>query len=267
MSLGFGLATVTFSPIPSIGGVLGKVAKDVSAKQSRSRASKPAPSPRDNSSSNSDRSDSISFDRQNGSHYRTSAGHGVGFFQPLNCNRHECGSSAGSVSRKPIDTELRLTYQNVSGSDGSLNGFLRLSHGSFGLAFNSSSYFESDRLGGKGSPEDQTRLTTWDVTAQVRSFELGPHTTSWVGFGLGQVHSNAFETLSGGVLAGHVRHSLSPGLHILGSARGMIYTDDIKAGELRAAVTASVLHLGYRYLEFNAGPPLHGPELGIALSF
>lgn len=46
-----------------------------------------------------------------------------------------------------------------------------------------------------------------------------------------------------------------------------MYTDDIGAGEIRAGVTAAVLHAGYRYLEFNAGPGLHGPEVGIALHF
>ncbi len=178
-----------------------------------------------------------------------------------------CSQPGGVGVGAAVHGELSLTYENVVGSDGAINGFFRLSLGSVGLAFNSVSFFESDRLDGKASPEQQTRITAWDVSLQARTLRIGDDTTGWIGLGLGFLHSNTFDTATGGVVSAHFRHSLSSQLHIDGSVRGMMYTDDIKAGEIRAGVTASVLHVGYRYLEFNAGPPLRGPEVGIALYF
>jgi hypothetical protein len=71
----------------------------------------------------------------------------------------------------------------------------------------------------------------------------------------------------GPTVGAELEHMFTPSLRASGSARYYVLEHDMRASELRAAVGASFLSLGYRVFRFNVGPALRGPEVGVALRF
>jgi len=67
-----------------------------------------------------------------------------------------------------------------------------------------------------------------------------------------------------GVLGGvTVEHAMTRQLWLLADAHRMYLSDDIRANELRAGVRFGWLQASIRMLDFNVGPPLYGPEVGL----
>lgn len=64
----------------------------------------------------------------------------------------------------------------------------------------------------------------------------------------------------GGVVA---EHSLSAHSALVGSARVMQFPDDIRAASLRAGVRFRHVQASFSILDFNVGPALYGPEIGV----
>jgi hypothetical protein len=72
------------------------------------------------------------------------------------------------------------------------------------------------------------------------------------------------DTAISGVLGGvHVEHELSPRTSIIGDASVMAFQADVRAAALRAGVRYRMVQLSLRMLDFNVGPALYGPELGV----
>jgi hypothetical protein len=64
-------------------------------------------------------------------------------------------------------------------------------------------------------------------------------------------------------LGARVVHSLSPRLALLGDAEGMFFSHDVRAFGGRVGVRFEHVELAFRALDFNVGPALFGPELGV----
>jgi hypothetical protein len=64
----------------------------------------------------------------------------------------------------------------------------------------------------------------------------------------------------GGVVA---EHSLSKDSTLVGAARVMRFPDDIRAASIRAGVRFHHVQASFSILDFNVGPALYGPELGV----
>jgi hypothetical protein len=67
-----------------------------------------------------------------------------------------------------------------------------------------------------------------------------------------------------GMLGGvYAEHSLSKHTTLIGAARVMGFQDDVRAASVRAGVRYRHLQASFSVLDFNVGPALYGPELGI----
>jgi hypothetical protein len=161
--------------------------------------------------------------------------------------------------------DLYLGVQDVRDSDGSVSLALRASHEWFGIGFAGTSYFEEVPHGPDG-PES-IRLDVWGLSGALRIVGGGAEPTElWLSGGLAGASSSEFQ-IFGGVVGAELDHRLGGELGIGASARLYAWQDDVRATELGVAARASVLRIGYRVLAFNVGPPLKGPELGIAVRF
>jgi len=254
------LASVSLSIAPTanevLAGPLGELNRDIGKQQDRSRSG---------SSSSSGSNDRVDHDHHN---HRDWHGDGYGhrYARPSGVVVLDRRHPTSNFVPAPFHVSLAASYQNVSGSDGALNGDIHIGHGNVALSLSGSSYSESDQVR-KGEATTDSTLTRWDLQIQGRSLRTA-NTELWIGGGIGQLRGSGFEPLTGLSLGLEAKHRLAArGFGIYGGARGIIYEDDLKATELRAGLKASVLRVGYRYFELNVGPPLHGPELGVALQF
>ena len=75
------------------------------------------------------------------------------------------------------------------------------------------------------------------------------------------------QTLIGATAGLRVERHVAGDIGVTFHARGSYYTHDIVGIESEVAVDLWLLRVGYRLLAFDVGPPLHGPEVGISLSF
>ena len=162
--------------------------------------------------------------------------------------------------------DLYLGAQTVENSDGAVTGFIHLSHRGLGLGLSNTSYFESvPQTEGMEGPT-QIRMDMRALSVLARVLDLG-HTEVWLHGGIGESRSTEFARLAGPLLGAAVERELSDALAVEGSARHFRLEHDVNATELRVSLKASVLTVGYRSLQFNVGPPLHGPEAGLTLRF
>lgn len=254
------LAALLFIGAPlAEAGNLGKVGKAVSRQQNRSSGG-------GGSSGTSDRPPrEPTRDRRATEQYADGyyAGRGSYYYTTYRAPCDGCAPVAIQQRRrfKP-ELHFKATYENVRDSDGSINLDSRVVSGPFGFGFSVSSYFE-----GAQHVEGNVRMTMWEGNIGGQVLQLGADTELWLTLGVNGLQSNQFDNTIGGGVGAEMRHQIRSGLAIDARARGMMYPDDINATELRAGVTASVLHIGYRRLKFNVGPALEGPELGISLRF
>jgi hypothetical protein len=167
----------------------------------------------------------------------------------------------------PAHIALYLGLHSVEDSDGAAAFSLRTGYGDYGISLSDTSYYE--RVPGLDGRSDMLRLDVWGITGGYRIAQPGPADTTaiWLHGGLGGAHSSTDVEALGLVLGAEVMHNLSGALGIEASARLFVLQDDIRARELRAGIAASVLRVSYRVLDFNVGPALHGPEVGLAISF
>jgi len=158
-----------------------------------------------------------------------------------------------------VDSDFQLGLQILRDSDAAVTGEARFAYGTFVLSVASATYMETL------PNDDLLTLSTWRGTAGYRmvtpgmgslSFEAGPTGTYADGV-------NLIGLVAGVSARGAIRNLLG----VDAAARAYAYTDDVSALEVSAGVRLSVIRLGYRVMKFNVGPPLHGPEFGMAFSF
>ena len=75
-----------------------------------------------------------------------------------------------------------------------------------------------------------------------------------------KVMDSSFVGAVGGV---RIETPLSSSLALVGEAQVMQFSDNVRATSVRAGVKVGPLQASLRMLDFNVGPPLWGPELGV----
>jgi hypothetical protein len=150
--------------------------------------------------------------------------------------------------------------QKVTGSEGSLSIEAAISDGyRFRMIGTLHHYFETQ--------PDMSRITMTMPTlmAGVRVDDLG---ATAVHFDAGVVHASTQDvmgdsSITGPVVALSVEHRLSKQTSILGDVRTMWFEDTVRANGARIGVRHGYLQASFRVLDFNVGPPLYGPEVGV----
>lgn len=170
-------------------------------------------------------------------------------------------ASQGPVT--PVRVSLGLGLHSVEDSDGALVGGVRATLGRFGVDFDGARYIERvPALDGS----DSIHMNVWSLGAMLRAFGEGP-TAIWLSGGVTGASSSEFQSMVGPVVGIELSHELTRDLVARAGARYLMFDQDMYASELRAAVRASFLSVGYRVFQFEVGPPLRGPEVGVALRF
>jgi hypothetical protein len=149
--------------------------------------------------------------------------------------------------------------QSVQDSDGSYSLELRVMYDDFGIGVRNTSFFEREMDG-------YVHLDLRAVTGFYRAYRSG-RTAVFLGAGLGN-----FTTVGGvgqtGLSVGlRAAHGLGGALAVDAEGNSFWFRDDIRANEARVGFQASVLRFSYRIIDFNVGPPLRGPEVGLAFNF
>jgi hypothetical protein len=70
-------------------------------------------------------------------------------------------------------------------------------------------------------------------------------------------------SITGAVGGVHAEHSLTKNTTLIGAAKLMAFQDDVRASSVRAGVRYRHVQASFSVLDFNVGPALYGPELGI----
>jgi hypothetical protein len=121
-------------------------------------------------------------------------------------------------------------------------------------------YFEDQMDSGR------ITMTMPTLTGGIRIDDLGK-TGVWVEGGVVHVQTkgdpNGNTTITGPIAGIRVEHALSPKLSLLGTADGMFFKDDIKAYGGRVGLRYGHLQATFRIVDFNVGPALFGPEVGV----
>ena len=155
---------------------------------------------------------------------------------------------------------LYLGGQSVVDSNGSLTLEMRAWYEDFGLGVRQTSYFE------EAHPR-WLRLDLWAVSGHFRVLADDDDNELWIEGGLGGLRTIDEIYLLGMQGAARVEHAFRPSISVGAEARIYVLEDKVRATEARATFRASVLYLSYRVVDFNVGPPLHGPEVGLGLAF
>jgi hypothetical protein len=178
---------------------------------------------------------------------------------------HTVGSSGPSqpILTGPGRLDLTLGAHSVVDSDGALFGEVRLSKDWIGLGVSSIRYVEHVE---DGKREDDVSLGLTAFTISGRIFR---HDTSevWLDGGLALNGSSEYDTIMGTAWSMRVEHGFNPDLGLRGQVRYYGFEHDVSAWEGWGGVRAWFLQAGYRALQFNVGPPLHGPEAGVFIRF
>ena len=144
-------------------------------------------------------------------------------------------------------------------SNSSLTLEARAWYEDFGLGLRQTSFFE------EAKPR-WLRLDLWAISAHYRALE-GERSELWIEGGLGGFRTVDDLTMVGGQGGLSVEHHLTDMLGLSAEARTYLLENRVTAQELRASFRASILYLSYRLVDFNVGPALHGPEVGLGLTF
>lgn len=150
--------------------------------------------------------------------------------------------------------------QKVHESDGSVSLELSIVDKRFRLNGALTHYFEQQMDGGR------LTMTMPSLTVGVRIDDLGP-TGVWLEGGVvnARTQGDAMgdSTTTGPVFGTRVEHRLSRRTSLLGVAEAMLMKHDVRAYGGRVGVRFGHFQASFRYIDFNVGPALYGPELGM----
>ncbi|MBT8494481.1 MAG: hypothetical protein KJO07_15600 [Deltaproteobacteria bacterium] len=241
------------------GGPLSQTASGVS-----SRTSSGSGSSSSSSSSSSGSSSSSSWDDDDGYDWDdddVSYGYAVNpRANPSVVRLQPPGATPARILYGKPDFEVSVRGMNVIGSGGALDASAHAQSGLVRIFGGNSSFFEDQGGGdtlvvnvyraglglGLGSVEGGTRLF---IDAGVSGFE------------------SPSDSLLGGMAQLELRRRLMPKVWLDGFVRGYWMEYDVRALDVGVGLRASVVRLGFRNLDFNVGPPLYGPELGLSFAF
>lgn len=147
--------------------------------------------------------------------------------------------------------------QKVFESDGSMSVELSLVDPSFRLDAGLTYYYER-QMGG-----DLLTMLMPRLTVGLR-FGDAP---AWIEGGVVNVQTHgdpmSDSSIYGPVIATRLEHPVSARATLFGTAEAMYFKDDIRAYGGRVGVRLGALSASFRILDFNVGPALYGPEVGL----
>jgi hypothetical protein len=152
--------------------------------------------------------------------------------------------------------------QSVAGSTGSFTLEVRATHGDFGLGLRGTTFFESPADPMLPAP----RLDLGTLGAHFRALRDGG-SALWLEVALAGLSTFDNLTLFGAMGGGRLSHDAGAEVGVEAQAHVLVFEDGVRALEVVGSLRLSVLRLSYRLVDFNVGPPLHGPEAGLALTF
>lgn len=172
------------------------------------------------------------------------------------------GYGYGPPSGGSVDVDAYVGLQSVTDSNGSLSAEIRATHANFGIGVHDTSFFEDP---GPGAMQETT-LDLWAIAGHVRLANDGP-TQMWAEAGLAGVKASPDLSFFGAEAGLMVQHHLVAALGLTAGARYYVLEHDVRATEVQAGIHVSILRISYRIVDFNVGPPLRGPEIGVAVRF
>lgn len=122
-------------------------------------------------------------------------------------------------------------------------------------------FYEDQGLG-----REMLTLTMPSLTAGIRVDEGGP-TRVFLEAGLVGARTRydpeMSTSITGGLGGVRVEHRIARKTAVIGDAHAMIFSDGIRARAVRLGARVGVLQASFRVLDFNIGPALYGPEVGL----
>lgn len=163
----------------------------------------------------------------------------------------------------PAHLDLYVGVHPVVDSQGALIGDVRASKDWFGVSASNSSYFE------EGDGKRGAYAVRMDVMAFAVNLRILDRWRSqlWIDGGLSVSTSTEYEAILGSVFGLRAEHEVGADFGLVGQGRMFRFEYDVSAVEAWAGVRAWFVSAGYRVLQFNVGPALHGPEAGLAFHF
>jgi hypothetical protein len=160
----------------------------------------------------------------------------------------------------PARVDLFLGIQKVVESDRSYSASLSFEDKWFRLSGAISEYREDQMDGGT------TAMTVPTLLFGARLSSPGP-TRAFIEGGVAIARTknddSVGSSITGPIAGVHLEHQFR-GPALVGDAHVMMFQDGIKAYRGRVGVRVGVLELGLRVLDFNVGPALYGPEVGLS---
>lgn len=174
------------------------------------------------------------------------------------------GGGGGAGGAGGPDTGRLTVYGAVqqvveSGGAWTIEGQLTMRRLRFGIAY--SRYHEETDAG-------SSALSLPSVTAGLRLDDGSGPTSAF--FDAGYVGLNSEDpqmtstVLPGAVLGVHLEHRITRRVTAIGDAQVMLFDDGIRANQMRAGLRLAWIQASVRVLDFNVGPALWGPEIGLA---
>jgi hypothetical protein len=159
-----------------------------------------------------------------------------------------------------VDADGFAGGQKVFESDGSLTAELALV------------FDRRVRVGGGASHYFEETTPTRRVSMTVPSFAVGMRvspagpTRVWIDGGVVHVRTSdpaGSSSITGTQFNARLERDFGANTMLLGQAGAWLF-EDLQALTARAAVRFHHVEVGVRYLDFTVGPPLWGPEIGVA---
>ncbi len=166
--------------------------------------------------------------------------------------------SAGSTTTPDVD--FYAGAQKVHDSDGSASIEVAVTDGRFRIAGAYSHYFERQTGGGVLTMAMPTLM------GGIRIDDMGD-TKVFVEGGVVHARTNGDQmgdsSITGPIAGVRVEHTLSKDLSLIGDTHKQWFDDNIRATDGRVGVRYKYVQASFRVLDFNVGPALYGPEVGV----
>lgn len=156
--------------------------------------------------------------------------------------------------------ELYAGAQKVHDSDGSWSIEASVTDFRLRIKLAASRYYETLPDG------DRLTMTMPQLTIGWRIDDLGPTAVYLEGGGANASTRGdpmADSSISGPLFGTRVEHRLGLRTTAIGDAAAMWFGDGIRAYQARLGLRYGPVEASVRVLDFNVGPPLYGPELGL----
>ncbi len=162
--------------------------------------------------------------------------------------------------RRPAHFEGYLGASKVHDSDGSFSAELSIVDDWLRVGGSYTRYYEAQ------PGMEALTLSMPSLTLGVRIDDAKGTNIYLVGgmVGARTAHDANMDSSFVGVVGGlHIDSPLTPLASLVGEVQLMQFGDGVHATALRAGVKVGPVQASLRVLDFNVGPPLYGPELGI----